>query len=544
MLGFSSALLFSLALGVSVINSVLVIFMSYRLFLIFQQGGYRVRPFIAWCLDGRSRLFGRLFSLALVSFGLMVISNVLSYLHLENYYVPIVGIVFYIGFASVLVWDAFRQTKKVPLRLTPRLVRLGIITALLAFGTSFFLLWFGSTIVNGWIIGFSFIALTALMLPEFILGAHYILYPYEALVRRYFIRKATKKLESETYINLIRIGITGSYGKTSVKNILATMMAKKFRTAVSPASFNTPMGFAKTINDVLKPEHEVLIMEMGLRYTFDIEYLCRLFKPQHGILTAIGTAHIETMKTQDAIKREKAKLVQAIPPQGIAILNGQSPLCGVVYKELSLENKILVKLDDVTKNVKVSESGCEFDLVLGEDVVPCKTELLGRHNIENIALCALLAYRLGVSSQQIQEAIAELKPTPHRLQLIRAENGVIILDDSYNASEQGTKAGLEVLALFSGGKKIVQTPGIVELGSHSTQVNRNFAKRIATVADEVIIINDANKQSLLDGLAEANFPTEKIHIFKTLAEAVAVYPTILKRGDVLLLANDLPDLFN
>jgi len=540
MIGFSSPLMFGLALGVSLINTGLLLLMSLRLLQAFQQCTYRPRQFLRWIFDGRARLFVRLGSLSIISFGLIAVKNVLFYVHLDNLYFPIIGFVLYVGLGGVLVYDGFRQRAKVPLRWTPRVVRLVVVTAIVSFAFTFLFVWLGAAIIPwGWM-GFAFVSVTPLLLPDFILKAHLLLFPVEAAIRQKFIRRAKKKLNSSQFENLVRIGITGSYGKTSVKNILAKMLEKKFVTAVSPASFNTPMGFAKTVNDVLQPEVEVLIFEMGLRYTRDIAYLCKLFKPQHGILTSIGTAHIETMGSQDAIKHEKSQLVHALPQDGIAVLNGASPLCEEVFEELKLERKFLTGLEDA-KSISVTAEGCEFELF----GIKCRTKLLGRHNIENIAMCARLAYELGVTPEQIAEAVGELEPTPHRLQLISADNGVIILDDSYNATAQGTQAALEVFGLFAAAtRRVVQTPGIVELGKHAYETNFNYGQAIAAVATDVIVVNQANREALIAGLSAGKFDASRIHVVNSLQEAIALYPIILSAGDVLLLANDLPDLFS
>jgi len=532
--------MFGLALGVSAINVALLMLMSIRLFQAFQQCTYRPRQFLRWIFDARARLFVRFASLAIVSFGLMTLKSILAYIHLEGYYWFTIGLVFYIGLGGVLIWDGLRQKAKLPLKWTPRVIRLFVVTAIISFAMTFLFVWLGSAIIPwGWL-GFGLIAVTPLLIPDFMLKAHVLLFPYEAATRQKFIRRAKRKLFSAPHKNLIRIGITGSYGKTSVKNILAKMLEKKFTTAVSPASFNTPMGFAKTVNDVLQPDTEVLIFEMGLRYTRDIAYLCKLFEPQHGILTSIGTAHIETMGSQEAIKHEKSQLVYALPQEGIAVLNGASPLCEEVFSELNLENKFLANLDEV-KNIKVSAEGCEFELF----GVKCKTRLLGKHNIENIVMCARLAHELGVTAEQIAEAVGELEPTPHRLQLINADNGVVILDDSYNATAQGTQAALEVLGLFTvANRRVVQTPGIVELGKHANEVNFEYGKQIAATATDVIVVNQANREAIVAGLRAGDFDEARVHAVKSLDEAIALYPTLLSAGDVLLIANDLPDLFS
>jgi len=155
-------------------------------------------------------------------------------------------------------------------------------------------------------------------------------------------------------------------------------------------------------------------------------------------------------------------------------------------------------------------------------------------------MCAIMANKLGVAPSDIAKAIEELDTIPHRLELIKAENGVLILDDSYSASAGGTEAALEVLALFKG-QKVVMTPGLVELGRYSDEANFKFGVRMAKVADKVIIVNDTNKTAINDGLQSQGFAEDNIYFAKTLNDAKGIYSGILKPGDVLLIENDLPD---
>jgi len=319
------------------------------------------------------------------------------------------------------------------------------------------------------------------------------------------------------------------------------MLSEKYNVAVSPASFNTPMGFTKTVNNILDG-HDVMIFEMGARYAGDISYLVRLFKPTYGILTGIGLQHIDTMKTIEVIKQTKSVLVKSLPKEnGVAVINGDNEKCREVFKELDLENKFLSSIEKMIKDLSITQNGCVFKLQLKDSKpVQCTTKLLGRHNIENILMCAIMANNLGVPVSDIAKAIEKLEPTPHRLELIKAPNGVLILDDSYNASEGGSLAALEVLALFKG-QKVVMTPGLVELGSRSSKENFKLGARIAKVADKVIIVNEVNKQPINDGLLSQKFAQDCIFFAKNLDEAKKIYSVFLKPGDVLLIENDLPD---
>jgi len=550
---FDSNIALSIAIIVSILNACLLCVAARRPIQVFQQFGYRTSKFAKWSIDlVKQTFFGRLIAFAMVTFGGMLILNIITYNHLPTPYLSYLGLLFYLGigilFCLTIIFD---KKPKVPLKFTPRIKRLFVITFILTAVITYILLWLGSVVIDAWVF-FALIALTPLILPQIIVLANWLLFPLEAGIRTYYVRRAKRKLESPEFAHVTRVGITGSYGKTSCKNILTSMLEQKFKVASSPSSYNTPMGFALTINNILKPEHEILVFEMGLRYKRDISDLAKLFRPQHGILTAIGSQHIETMGSLEAIKAEKSELIRALPNDGIAILNGDSEKCIEVYNEFDMPSKhltkVAIKSDEKGKffatatDVKVSKDGCTFTINLNDKPFQCTTKLLGLHNIQNILMCAAMAHKLGCTSDHIATAISLLEPTPHRLQLIQAQTGVIILDDSYNASEQGTAAALEVLSLFEG-RKIVQTPGIVEQGKRAHQTNFNYAKQIAKVADHVIIVNKTNRQALNEGLESENYPADKTHIVNTLAEAKALYPSLLKKGDVLLIANDLPDNF-
>lgn len=546
MLSFPSSGQLTLAIFVSVANAIVLLCCSLRCLHIFQLGGYRTRGFLTWLSDRKSKFHIRLFSLSALSFGSMFVVNILFYNpHFKGIeYLGYLGMIFYFYLALVFILDTNRVRTKISLKFTQRVKRLMLLMTFMFFILSYLAIWLGSMHS---VIRFSLIAVIPSILPFLMLFCNSLLWPVEASIRAWYRIRARAKLRRAEYKHLIRIGVTGSWGKTSCKNILAKMLSKKYNVAASPSSFNTPMGFAKTVNNILDG-HDVLIFEMGARYPRDIKYLCRLFKPRYGILTGIGPQHIDTMKRIDVIKRTKSDLVNSLPKQtGIAIINGDNEKCLEVFAELKLENKFVSSINETEKaeawveDLRVTSEGCTFKLFIKESKpVKCKTKLLGLHSIENILMCAILANKLGVEASEIASVIEELEPTPHRLELTKAENGVLILDDSYNASPGGTEAAMKVLSLFEG-QKIVMTPGIVELGSFADEENFKFGVRMAKVADAVIIVNDINKAAISDGLLSQGFSEKNIYFAKTLQDAKEIYSGILKPGDILLIENDLPD---
>jgi UDP-N-acetylmuramoyl-tripeptide--D-alanyl-D-alanine ligase len=546
LLEFPSTEQFSAAIFLSVINTAILLFITFRMLHIFQLNGYKQKNFLTWIFDRRARFYIRLTALSLLSFGSLAVINVIFHEFKGNILWSYLSLVFYFFFCAVFIINIWRAKVKVDLKVTPRIRRLIVALSITYFLITLFVVWMGSTYME--FVRFSMIAFLPMLTPFILLFCSYILYPYEALVHQHYLRKATKKMMQPEFSNLIRIGITGSWGKTSCKNILKVMLSEKYKVVASPASYNTPMGLAKTINNLLSPDDEIIVMEMGARYVYDIRDLARIFKPHHGIMTAIGAQHVDTFKSLDNVKKGKSELLKALPiDSGIAVTNGDNERCREVYHEIGHKNKFLSALEKDkdteawVEDISITQDGCQFKLCFrNQQPVQCQTMLLGLHNIENILMCAVMANKLGVSAEQIANAVSKLKSTAHRLELIKADNGVLILDDSYNASPGGTRAALDVLALFKG-KKVIMTPGMVELGTKEAEENFRFGNSMAAVADKVIIVNEINKTAIYDGLLSGGFKKEDIYTVPTLDEAKKIYADILSPGDVLLIENDLPD---
>jgi len=369
--------------------------------------------------------------------------------------------------------------------------------------------------------------------------------PIELLIKHFYIIKAKQKLNS--FKNLIVVGITGSFGKTSTKFILKTILLEKFKVCATPESYNTPMGITKTILNDLQPDTQIFIAEMGARHKGDIEYLCKLVKPAHAILTSVGNQHLETFKTIENIMAAKYELIKSLPLIATAVFNGNNKVVKSLYETTNLLDKVYTAFNDKqafmsAENIVVTEDGTTFDLCMNKNKIKCHTVLLGEHNLENILMAAALSFKLGLTLKEIVNGIEKIKPINHRLELIKAENGVIILDDSYNASVTGTEQALKVLSTFNH-RKVVITPGIIELGSIEEQENYNLGTKLSKVADFVIIVNLVHLTQIKQGLIDSGFNTKNILTFNTLSQAQAEFKNILKEGDVLLILNDLPDNF-
>ena len=369
--------------------------------------------------------------------------------------------------------------------------------------------------------------------------------PVEKLVFLKFKRKAMKKLKNMN--NLKVIGITGSYGKTSSKNILNDILSVKYNSLPTPKNLNTPYGLIMTINNNLTKFDEMFIAEMGAYKIGEIKELCDLVHPTYGILTRIGTAHLELFGSQENIQKGKFELIESLPSNGVAVLNRDDPL-QVNYK---LRNKVKIlwigidnDCDYKATNIHVTNKGTTFDLLIKGDKTKYhfSTKLLGYSNIYNILAGIALGHYFGISVNELIGAVKSVNPVPHRLE-IKNNGDVYYIDDAYNSNPVGSSMALDVLNLMPG-KKIIVTPGMIELGSIEYEENKKFGSHIAEVCDEVILIGKDQTKAIYDGLKSKNYDEKHIHILDDVIEAFPLVQKLKEKETYVLLENDLPDLFN
>lgn len=378
--------------------------------------------------------------------------------------------------------------------------------------------------------------LALIFCPFFCYAAFMILKPFETLNNRKYVEIARHKLMRNK--TLIKIGITGSFGKTSCKNILNEMLSKVFNVNATKASYNTPLGIAKAVNDINEAT-DIFIAEMGARKTGDIRELADIVKPTYAVITGVTRQHMETFKTLENIYREKQELVNALPENGYCVFNGENCYAKHMYYKCRVKKSIVgfdASYDIFADNIKTESGGSSFEIVYGGKRLACTTRLLGKHNIINILLAFALAKQFQVIDEQLLSAIASLKPVSHRMEIIEA-NGITIIDDSYNCNIEGAAAALEALKDFEG-RKVVFSQGIVETGD-KIDINIFLGRLISKIADEVILCG-SNQNAIKSGLIGGGFGGA-IHTFKDLREAQKNFRKILRGGDVLLIQNDLPD---
>ncbi|MEG2322640.1 MAG: UDP-N-acetylmuramoyl-tripeptide--D-alanyl-D-alanine ligase, partial [Bacilli bacterium] len=374
-----------------------------------------------------------------------------------------------------------------------------------------------------------------------VLLACFINTPVEKGVYNYYKRLALKKLKGT---NLDVIGITGSYGKTSSKNILFNILNVKYNVLATPKNFNTAYGLIGTINKNLDKFTELFIAEMGAFKKGEIKQLCDLVKPKYGILTTIGTAHLESFGSRKNIQKGKFELIESLPSDGVGILNMDDPY-QVSYKIKNSCKIIWIGIDSeadvVATDIVLTNKGTTFNVMFKGDKTKYKFEtvLLGKANIYNILDGIALGKYLNISIEQLQLGVKKVQILEHRLEL-KKYGEINIIDDAYNSNPIGSKMALEVLALMPG-KKIVVTPGMIELGSNQYEANKDFGKQIAHVADEVILVGQQQTKPIYDGLKEEKY--DNIHIIEDVKEAFILMNKLKEKETYVLLENDLPDIF-
>ncbi len=389
-------------------------------------------------------------------------------------------------------------------------------------------------------------AVFPLLLPVWLALAGLIAWPVEKFISEMYFRDAQQRLKERP--DLIRIGITGSYGKTSVKFILGTMLSEKYQTLVTPSSFNTPMGVTRIIREKLMPTHQVFVAEMGARHVGDIKELCRLVHPKYGVLTSVGPQHLDTFKTIERIKKTKYELMDAIPKDGCCFFPDDGAICRELYDRTKKQKRLCCLTGGEAtvwaEDIRVSAMGSTFMLCTKDGRIECSTKLLGEHNIQNVLLAATVCLELGLTLRQLQRGIAKLVPVEHRLQLLNHPGGMTVIDDAFNSNPRGAEAALRVLGAFEGHRRIIITPGMVELGEGEAEFNRAFGEKMAQAADIAILVGRKHTAPIAEGLKAAGFPEEDLHITASLTEAAGLLRKIGRSGDVVLFENDLPDNYS
>lgn len=448
----------------------------------------------------------------------------------------------------VLFQTRDRTPRKKKLVITSRVSRLlAAHTALVAGMATLVCLAFAAAGYSGFLGFLLSLSISAVVSPWLTASANALMQPIERAVARRYYHDARRILSQ--YPNLLRIGITGSYGKTSTKFILQQCLSARYNTLATPESYNTTLGVIRVIRTLLRPIHDIFIVEMGARQQGDIQEICELVHPRIGIITAIGEQHLETFHDLATIAKTKLELFEALPADGLAFYNADDENLAAAAKPRG-PRYVSYGIDATDANYRATElvssrKGTEFNVrTPSGDSLRFRTRLLGRHNLYNILAGISVGIESGLSLAELVPVIASLKPAPHRLEARQTASGITILDNAFSSNPRGAKSSLEVLAAIEGERKIMITPGMVELGSREYALNKVFGAQAADVCDHIVLVGPKRAVAIREGLLEAGYPEDHIYIAADLKDGQNHLDSMVKAGDVILYENDLPDTYN
>ncbi len=379
-----------------------------------------------------------------------------------------------------------------------------------------------------------------------VLSVNFINKPIENSINNYYINDAKKILAQHK--NLTTIGVTGSYGKTSVKFILNRILNEAYNTTATPESFNTPMGIVRTVRQHMKPQTDVFIAEMGAKNIGDIKELCDLCHPKMGIITAVGPQHLETFGSIENVAKTKFELADEVfkNTDGKIYVNFDSSSAKEYAKSLDNKEKIIsfgtdLECDCKAENILSTPNGTAFKVIYKNYDFPIACRLLGKHSITNILGAVAIALDLGVSEKKIRFAVSSLKPTEHRLEIKPFLNGSVLIDDAYNSNPEGCLEAVRVLGSFDSMKRIIVTPGLVELGDKEYEYNYALGEEATKHCDYIVLVGQKRAIPMRDAISKTNFASDKVLVVDDFKSAMQFLKSSTDNNTVVLFENDLPD---
>lgn len=508
-----------------------------RAAMMMQQNSYRTDRYMRWLRSsGDTTSYPRLVGM-LVLFG-----------SLASFSTPLWGIFMIAVFSSGSFIVAYNKKYKKPLVVTPRVKRILSVMAVLSlvvvagvFVWAYFAgsgleseLFYAVVSVLGLYCGSHVVIMTAIRL----------LSPVEKSINRKYYDEAASILASMPRLQVV--GITGSYGKTSTKHYLNRILSEHFEVLMTPGSYNTTLGVIRTVREMMKPYCEVFICEMGAKQQGDIKEICDLVHPQIGVVTAVGPQHLESFKSLENVQRTKFELIDSLPSVGLAVVNNDFPM--VASRTVDNVECVRYGVNDENVDYRATEiaygaSGTDFVIEGEGEKRRFHTRLLGECNVSNLVAAIVVAMRMGVPEEKIYRAVERIEPVEHRLSMKRTSAGVTILDDAFNSNPSGSSMALDVLAAMTSGKRIIVTPGMIELGDKQYGLNHEFGAKIAVSADVAIIVGEYNRDAIVGGMESVENAALRIMEAPTFTVAQQMLAGIVASGDTVLYENDLPDTF-
>lgn len=471
-----------------------------------------------------------LYYLIIILWSVRILTNILSYIHLwwvKEYRWDRMIIHLHTDQGKQIFFPPFRRPP-----ISPKSLAL-LVTIVM---TNIVLLWI--------LPGFIFIKILALDLLSFPLTWIWVsfLSMPTFIYHRYLIQRALKKFRNHQTIKTI--GITGSFGKTSVKEYLATILSVKYQTLKTEGSKNSPIGIAEVVLSQLGREHEVFVVEMGAYKLGEIAQMSDMVTPQVGIITAINPQHQDLFGSLENTMRAKYELIESLPKNGIAIFNADDARTlemanwakksgRIVYLYSKTDQKLPVWADKLifAKNIKVGKEEIAFSVHIDKETCDIVVKLLGIHQVSNILAAISGAYALGMSLKSAAQAAGKIIPFTKTMEPVSGINGALFINDTFNNNPDAAKAAIDYLRLTKGKKLLVFQP-MVELGKYAVSAHCEVGMLAAKVCDWIILTNSNFIDCFREGVSHVD---SKINVAVMTANETAVFiKKNIKKGDTVL----------
>jgi len=369
--------------------------------------------------------------------------------------------------------------------------------------------------------------------------------PLAVLIKNLAIQRAKKKINNAK--NLFVIGITGSYGKSSTKEFLYTILSEKFKVLKTQANQNSEAGISQCILNDLNKNHEIFIVEMGAYGRGGIKLLCDITKPKMGILTGINEQHLSLFGSQENIVKTKYELIESLPEEGLAIFNGDNPHCLNLYQKTKKPKRLYHSLkknsleaDLWAENIILRKDFVFFKVYDREGSANFRAYVSGAHFIPNLLGAILVAKELGMSFQEISQACLKIKPMQKTMEILKGKNELTIIDDSYSANPHSVLSALEYLKIYPKERMII-LPCLIELGKASKEIHRKIGEEIGKVCDAIIITTKERFEEIKEGALKTGLEKESILFSEDPEQISEIIEKFFNPGDVVLLEGRVPD---
>ena len=483
----------------------------------------RIVPTLMIMVGGSGLLFDRLWWLMVLGMGLFVLINRPPKAKKPLVYTPRVKRMLVTAGILLVLWNVLTVTALV---------------------LSFIGIWFGGKLAGALFVlctGLYVLRIPAqiLLQPWLVMLYSAVNSPMEKAINQHYYNEADRILRDSP--NLKIVGITGSYGKTSVKYFLNQLLSVKYNVYMTPGNYNTTLGVIRAVREGLRPTHEIFLCEMGARHVGDIAEICQLAHPDLAIITSIGPQHLETFGSVENIVKTKLELADAVKGRGPVFLNFDSALIAQHAYDQDVVTYGQNGKDYAVSDVHIGRSGSVFTVTAPDgSKQEYRTRLLGAANVQNIAGAVAVAHSLGVSLKAMVPAVRQLEGAPHRLELKQAGD-ITIIDDAYNSNPAGAAVALETLGLCRGGR-IVITPGLVELGDKELEYNRVLGTQAAGNCDLLILVGSQPRTDAIEaGAKAAGLAEAAVLRANTVQDAMAMARSARLEDKMVLLLNDLTD---